>query len=47
MGGPTARAIAVMDVDESAVMRGLIPIMIMALIYMFVVSYIMGRKERQ
>lgn len=46
-GGPTARAIAVMDVDESAVMRGLIPMMIMALIYMFVVSYIMGRKERQ
>lgn len=46
-GGPTARAIAVMGVDESAVMRGLIPMMLAALVYMFVVSYIMGRKERQ
>ena len=46
-GGPTARAIVVMGVDESAVMRGLIPMMLAALIYMFVVAYFMGRKERQ
>lgn len=46
-GGPTARAIAVMGVDESAVMRGLIPMMLVALLYMFVVAYFMGRKERQ
>lgn len=46
-GGPTARAIAVMGVDESEVMRGLTPMMIAALIYMFVVAYFMGRSERQ
>lgn len=46
-GGPTARAIAVMGVDESAVMRGLIPMMLVALLYMFVVAYFIGRKERQ
>lgn len=46
-GGPTARAIAVMGVNESDVMRGLVPMMVVALIYMFVVAYIMGRKERQ
>ncbi len=46
-GGPTARAIAVMGVDESAVMRGLIPMMLVALLYIFVVAYFMGRKERQ
>lgn len=46
-GGPTARAIAVMGVDESEVMRGLTPMMIAALVYMFIVAYFMGRKERQ
>ena len=46
-GGPTARAIAVMGVDESAVMRGLIPMMLVALLYMFVVAYFIRRKERQ
>ncbi|XJS09984.1 CitMHS family transporter [Aerococcaceae bacterium WGS1372] len=45
-GGPTARAIAVMDVDEALVMRGLTPMMIAGVIYMFVVAYIMGRSER-
>lgn len=46
-GGPTARAIAVMGVDESDVMRGLIPMMIAATIYMFVVAFFMGRSERK
>lgn len=46
-GGPTARAIAVMGVSESDVMRGLVPMMIAALIYMFVVAYFMGRGERK
>lgn len=46
-GGPTARAIAVMGVSESDVMRGLVLMMIAALIYMFVVAYFMGRGERK
>lgn len=44
-GGSTARAIAVMGVYESAVMRGLVPMMIAALIYMFIVSYVMGVRS--
>ena len=45
-GGPTARAIAVMEVDEALVMRGLTPMMIAGIIYLFVVAYFMGRSER-
>lgn len=46
-GGPTARAIAVMGVNEAEVMQGLMPMMVVALIYMFVVAYFMGRSERK
>lgn len=46
-GGPTARAITVMGVSESDVMRGLVPMMIAAIIYMFVVAFVMGRSERK
>lgn len=46
-GGPTARAIAVMNVETSAVMRGLVPLMIIASIYMIAVAVMMGRSERK
>lgn len=46
-GGPTARAIAVMNVSEAEVMRGLTPMMIAGTIYMFIVAYIMGVQERK
>lgn len=46
-GGPTARAIAVMGVNESDVMRGLVPMMLAALVYMFIVAFFMGRGERK
>lgn len=46
-GGPTARAIAVMNVDEAQVMQGLTPMMIAGILYMFVVAYVIGRSERK
>lgn len=46
-GGPTARAIAVMNVSEADVMRGLTPMMIAGIIYMFIVAYVIGRGERK
>lgn len=46
-GGPTARAIAVMNVDEAQVMQGLTPMMIAGILYMFVVAYVIGRNERK
>lgn len=46
-GGPTARVITVLDLDESVVLRGLVPMMVVATIYMIFVAYVMGRKERK
>lgn len=46
-GGPTARAIAVMGVETNDVMRGLAPMMIAGLIYMFIVAWIFGLQERK
>lgn len=46
-GGPTARVITVLDLDESQVMRGLVPMIIAATVYMLVVAYIMGKQERK
>lgn len=46
-GGPTARVITVLDLDESVVLRGLVPMMVFATIYMIIVAYVMGRKERK
>lgn len=46
-GGPTARAIAVMQVETSDVMRGLIPMMVAASIYIIVVAYFLGILERK
>ncbi|WP_333651608.1 CitMHS family transporter [Lacrimispora sp.] len=46
-GGPTARVITVLELDESAVLRGLVPMMIFATIYMIIVSIIMGLGERK
>ncbi|MFT4104495.1 MAG: citrate:proton symporter [Lacrimispora sp.] len=46
-GGPTARVITVLDLDESAVLRGLVPMMVFATLYMIGVSIIMGLRERK
>lgn len=50
-GGPTARVISVLGgeaagVGEQAIIRALIPGMIVAVIYMLVVCYILGKRER-
>lgn len=46
-GGPTARVITVLNLNESEVLRGLVPMMVAATIYMLIVAYIMGQKERK
>jgi len=44
-GGPTARAIAVMGVETNDVMRGLVPMMVAGLIYMFIIAWILVYKN--
>lgn len=46
-GGPTARVIAVLGVNEQSILRALVPGMIGAIIYMIGVAYYMGIKERK
>lgn len=46
-GGPTARVITVLNLDESTVLRGLVPMIIFATIYMIGVSIFMGLRERK
>lgn len=45
-GGPTARAISVLDIDGGAVLSALAPGMVVAVIYMLGVSLYLGKKER-
>lgn len=46
-GGPTARVITVLNLNESAVLRGLVPMMIFGTLYMIGVAFIMGKQERK
>lgn len=46
-GGPTARAISVLNLDEQAVLQGLAPGMVASIIYMLVVAFYLGVKERR
>lgn len=46
-GGPTARAIAVMGVETNDVMRGIVPMMVAGLIYMFIIAWVFGLQERK
>lgn len=46
-GGPTARVIAVLGINEQGILRALMPGMIAAIIYMIGVAYYMGLKERK
>lgn len=46
-GGPTARVIGVMDINEQEILRVLAPGMLLAFIYMMAVSYYLGLKERK
>lgn len=46
-GGPTARIITALQVDEGQLMRLLIPGMIMASIYVIILATIIGIKERK
>jgi citrate-Mg2+:H+ or citrate-Ca2+:H+ symporter, CitMHS family len=46
-GGPTARAISVLKLNEQAVLRGLVPGMVVSIIYMLFVAFYLGVKERK
>jgi citrate-Mg2+:H+ or citrate-Ca2+:H+ symporter, CitMHS family len=46
-GGPTARAISVLKLNEQAVLRGLAPGMVASIIYMLFVAVYLGVKERK
>lgn len=46
-GGPTARVMAVLNLDGGAIFRPLIPGMILAVIYVIGVAYFLGLKERK
>ena len=45
-GGPTARAMTVLKADSTAIFNPVIPAMIGGLIWVFLVAYYFGRKER-
>jgi len=46
-GGPTARVIVALGLNEAEVLRGLIPIMVVAEIYVLAVAVFMGLSERK
>lgn len=46
-GGPTARVISVLNLDEQEILRALTPGMIVAIVFMLGVSIYMGLKERK
>ncbi len=46
-GGPTARVISVLGVNEQEILRALVPGMIGSIIFMLGVSYYLGLKERK
>lgn len=46
-GGPTARVMAVLNLDGGTIFRPLIPGMILAVIYVIGVAYYLGLKERK
>ncbi|MCM3088646.1 citrate:proton symporter [Bhargavaea ginsengi] len=46
-GGPTARAASALELDASAIFNPVIPAMIAGIIWVLLVSYWIGRKERK
>lgn len=46
-GGPTARVISVLGVNEQEILRALVPGMIASILFMFGVAFYMGIKERK
>lgn len=46
-GGPTARAISVLGLNEQTVLRSVAPGMILSIIYVLILAYFLGKKERQ
>jgi citrate transporter, CitMHS family len=46
-GGPTARAMSVLKLNEQAVLRALVPGMVVSIIYMLCVAFYLGVKERK
>lgn len=46
-GGPTARVISVLGVDEQEILRALVPGMVLSVFFMLGVAYYMGIKERK
>lgn len=46
-GGPTARVVAMSGVSDQTLLAGIFPGMFVAVIYVFIVAYFMGKKERK
>ncbi|WFA08142.1 citrate:proton symporter [Tissierella sp. Yu-01] len=46
-GGPTARVISVLGVDEQSILRALVPGMIVSIVFMLGVAVYLGLKERK
>ena len=45
-GGPTARAMASLNVDSAGIFNPVLPAMIVGMVFVFFVAYLFGRKER-
>ena len=46
-GGPTARVVAMSGVPDQVLLKGIFPGMAVAIVYIFIVAYFMGKKERK
>ena len=46
-GGPTARVVSALGVNEQEILKALIPGMVIACVYVIFVAYILGKKERK
>src|SRR5699024_6080946 len=45
-GGPTARAMAVLNVDATAIFNPLVPALAVGIVWVLFSAYILGRRER-
>jgi CitMHS family citrate-Mg2+:H+ or citrate-Ca2+:H+ symporter len=46
-GGPTVRAMAALEADASVIFNPVVPAMVVGILWVLLVAYILGRKERQ
>ena len=47
LGGPLARAAAVLNVEVNTLFAAILPILGVSFVYVFCMAYLMGRKERE